>query len=155
MHYYELFEGVVNGTYVSVRYDSETNQRLADFANELSVPNALPPGKYHTTIVYSRRPIPWILAIPGDDARVEFAGWDLFPSHRKADEQCLVMLLKSDYLQSRFNLAMDMGATFDFPVYTPHITISYDVGDFDTEKLSPPSFDLKMSHEQAEPLMGY
>jgi len=41
----------------------------------------------------------------------------------------LVAALDSDYLRDKHQTTLDHGATYDFPEYIPHVTLSYNVGD--------------------------
>ena len=40
----------------------------------------------------------------------------------------LILCLDSEYLKQRHGLSMILGATYDFPDYKPHITLSYNLG---------------------------
>jgi 2'-5' RNA ligase len=154
MRYADLFEEQEPGTYVGARFTSETNEGLQRYQAEHKIPNPLSPEKFHTTIAYSRVPIAWSpredLA-EADDAAVAPKGLTVFES-RKDGTRCLVLLLDSDYLQERFDTAIEAGATHDFPSYQPHITLSYDIGTLDHRKLPVPNVDLILSHEYTEPL---
>lgn len=64
----------------------------------------------------------------------------------------LVLAFNSDYMRFRHDVGMALGATWDYPEYVPHITLSYDVGarKFNTDL----EFDLEIvrSHEYVEDL---
>lgn len=49
-------------------------------------------------------------------------------------KRALVLVLDSDYLHFRHNVGMALGATYDFPSYIPHITLSYDIKSLSFEK---------------------
>lgn len=154
MRYAELFEEQEPGTYVGARFTSETNEGLRRYQEKFRIPNPLSADKFHTTISYSRVPIEWE---PREDlqddpsAEVVAGGLTVFES-RKDSTRCLVLLLDSDYLQERFDTAIEAGATHDFPDYKPHITLSYDIGTLDIKRLPVPEVELVLSHEYAEPL---
>lgn len=151
MRYADLFEDEQEpGTYVAARFTSETMESLKRYQEEYKVPNSLDPEKFHTTIVYSRAAVEWTPAKDLEDEEVEAKGFTVFDS--RDGQKCLVLLLDSEYLNTRFDLAMERGATYDFPDYKPHITLSYDIGHFDTKKLPVPDFPIVLSHEYAEDL---
>lgn len=146
----ELMERAPIGTYVGVRFTDETIEKLADYQHRHKIPNPLDQEEFHTTVVYSRKPINWrpetgLL----DSATVKkIEAWNTRDGLR-----CVVLLLDCDYLKERFDLAMDRGATYDFPDYKPHITLSYDVGDdFNPDDLPVPDFEIELDHEYVEEL---
>ncbi|RYF11003.1 MAG: hypothetical protein EOO77_20345 [Oxalobacteraceae bacterium] len=151
MRYSELTESPSTGVYVCAKYDKDTRERLADLVREHKIDNPIPSTEYHTTIVYSKSPVYWKAEHDvGKTARA--TRWEVWPSH-KSGKQVLVLHLESNYLTTRFDLAMSRGASYDFPDYKPHISFSYDIPeDFDASKLPVPDFDLIIDKEIAEPL---
>lgn len=154
MLYHELFEAQrssVTGIYVAAHYTDETADRLREFQDSLDIPNPSDPDDFHTTIVYSKRRIHWRCE---HDCHwpVTPKGWAVWKD-RDGKKSTLVMLVESPYLRTRFKLAMDRGASYDFPDYNPHISFSYDVPhDFDTSKLPLPQFDMIVGCERAKEL---
>lgn len=151
MRYHELFEEQAPGTYVGVRFTPETIEGLTAFQKEIGVPNPLNPEKFHATVVYSREPVEWTPQTDLTKEDVEASGWDVF-ENRRDGTKCLVLRLSSEFLQERFDTAIEAGATHDFPDYKPHITLSYDIGTFETRKLALPEFPIVLDHEYVEPL---
>jgi hypothetical protein len=47
---------------------------------------------------------------------------------------------------------MEKGATYDFPDYKCHITLSYDIGDLTVDDLHKPDFPIILDHEYKEDL---
>ena len=141
------------GTYVSVGFSDDTVDRLRELQEELDIPNPLDPEEFHTTIAYSRKPIEWD-EIDCEGVEAKPLRLEKWKTHSE-DKHCLVLLLDCPHLQDRFDKAMDLGATFDFPEYKPHITLSYDVGDdFDTDSADSSILDfaIQLAHEYSEPL---
>lgn len=147
MRYSEIVD---SGLYVAVKFSKETINDLENLVNEL-VEHGMsnPVDDFHATVVYSRKNIDWDTATDIDETARPI-GFEKFDT--KEDKKCLVLLLTSDYLSRRFNLAMEKGATYDFDDYRPHITLSYDCGDFDISKLSIPDFTVHISEEYSSPL---
>lgn len=151
MRYFDLFERQTSGTYVGVRFSEDTVKALAELQEKCQVPNPLDKTEFHTTVVYSRTEIEWWPEHDLSDCKVTPKGWEVFK--QRDGKNCLVLLLDSDYLHSRFALAMDRGATYDFPDYQPHITLSYDIGDFSVDNLPVPDIEIEIDHEYDQPLI--
>lgn len=136
-----------DGTYVAVKFDDSTLKLIADYQSRNNIPNPVAPGDIHSTVVYSRVPIEWS---PAEDLNIEVDTEDsiieVWDTH-EGKSRCLVWHYYSAYQHKRFNEAMAKGATYDFPEYKCHITLSYDVGDFDEEQLHKPSFNIVLDHE--------
>ena len=140
------------GTYVGVRFSSDTMDILEQYNKENSIPNPLKRSKMHSTILYSRKHCPNYIA-PGILQQPEIARagkFDVFTSTASDGtvSRCLVVKLNSPYLQLRHTTLMhEHSATFDYPTYTPHITLSYDIGDMDITNLPPLYGDLEIVEE--------
>lgn len=129
-----------NGTYVGVTFNKGTVNRLSDFVKKHKIANPLDPSKYHTTVIYSRVHCPDLKA-HGGLAEGEVVGVPTGFNVWKTQEgtHALVLEYKCEWLANRHQSLMEEhGATYDFPKYNPHITLSYDVGDdFDPSGLDP------------------
>lgn len=139
------------GLYGAVKFLSTTNSRLYHFAKEHDIPNPVKSEDYHTTFIYSRKsvPIKTLGKLP-DPVEIKHSTfeWDLFgPS-----KNILVIKFESMFLHYRWKYAMDRGASYDFPEYIPHVTLSYDAEGFDHSKLPLPKFDLYIGEEYTKPL---
>lgn len=108
------------GTYVCVKFTDKTVARLQEIQRELKVPFPVPAEKLHSTVVYSRVQIAYV---PVYNTHILATKAKL---HKFGD--ALVLLFDSPYLQERHLYGELLGATYDFPEYLPHITLSYDVG---------------------------
>jgi hypothetical protein len=147
----ELEEAQQTGTYVGVNFSEETIRNLAAYQKTHNIPNPTPADKLHTTILYSRRHVDWrpktdlaLLVSPEHSDITVFNGRD--------GSRCLVWKYQSEYLTKRFDLGRALGATFDYDSYKPHITLSYDIGNFDFASLPVPDFNIEIVGEYAEPL---
>jgi hypothetical protein len=140
-----------NGLYVCVKFDKQTVKDLSKFVDDFKIKNPIVPSRYHTTIVYSKKPLFWRAEHDiGHEAKA--TGWEVWEDHN-TKKPVLVLHLESSYLRTRFDLAMSRGASYDFPEYNPHISFSYDAGEgFDVESLPVPEFPIIIDKEIAEPL---
>jgi len=129
------------GTYAGVRFDAKTLNNIRDFTKKNNVPNVVPRKKIHTTLLYSRKYLPNYEAQgeinpPMEGQPLKFEVWDSQPDDDGNVKKCLVLSYKCDELTKRHNFLMkEHKATYDYDSYKPHITFSYDVGDFDYKNL--------------------
>lgn len=125
------------GTYAGVYFDLATVNTLCKYIKDNKIPNAVPPEKLHTTLLYSRRYCPNykptgkisppLIGIPS-----EFKIWKT-----QNGKNALVLTYECKELVNRHKqLIYKHNATHDHPEYQPHITLSYNVGDFDLTTLS-------------------
>jgi len=97
--------------------------RIIAWAKDQGFPTTLPEDELHVTIAFSRKPLLWqptdaladTLVIPSGTARSVV----LF------DGGALVLSFVSPELAQRWSQFINQGATWDWPQYQPHITISY------------------------------
>ena len=81
----------------------------------------------------------------------EFGGYDIFSV--QSGENVLVMKLISQELQDRHNYLMETyGATYDFPEYKPHVTLSYNYSDKTAVGISPFTNKIILGMEYVEDL---
>lgn len=148
-----LVEQAQEGLYVAAFFSDETQRLLAEYMAEHKIPNPIPAPSLHTTIVYSKVPVPdfdqcdFPLEITVDPAYCKIETWET-PTGGK----CVVLRLVSPYLELRFQEAMAAGATYDFEEYKAHISLTYEPGDFDASKLPTPNFPIVIAGEYSEPL---
>lgn len=155
---FELKSKQLPGTYAGISYDKDTVKRLVEFAEANNISNPLPAEKIHTTLLYSTKPCPkykpagkidpaWI----AQPLRLE-----VWKSQSTDDpKNMLVLLIECEELHDRHNFLMkEHDASYDYPTYKPHITLSYDAGDVDLEKMTDLTSlkDLEISKEYGEDL---
>lgn len=140
------FEEFSKGLYVGAKFSGITLDAIEDLQKRLKVPNPVPRDKIHTTIVYSRVNVPYKPAV-GSFEIARSGSLEIFEND---GVRCLVFVLDSDYLQYRHAYAMALGATYDYPDYKPHITLSYNVGPLTyRDNIEIP---IILDHEYAEEL---
>jgi hypothetical protein len=103
-----------------------------------------PAEEMHVTVAFSRSPVDWMqvgqacysidgkadLTVPeGGPRQVEIFG---------LQQNCAVLLFASSELEWRHKWIVECGASWDWPAYTPHITISQSLpAGFDPTKIEP------------------
>jgi hypothetical protein len=139
------------GLYVAVKFQQETIDNIVEFQLKNNIPNPVPPEDLHSTIVYSRVNIEWTpvsninLRVNTDTSVLET--WDT-----RSGSSCLVWHYYSPFQHQRFKEAMSHGATYDFPEYKCHITLSYDCGDITADSINKPDFPILLDREYLEVL---
>ncbi len=130
----ELLEQNLEPLYVSVEPDENTKRMLSHVALLHNIPNPYHPSKMHCTLIYSKKACKQPFIRNNALYTAEFEKWHVFKT--QDGKNCLVAKLRSaDLLQRHRDLMTEMGASYDFDEYLPHITISYDIGDLDIAQL--------------------
>lgn len=136
----QLSESLKPGTYAGLRFDPAVAKSLEQFCLSNDIPNHTPVDKLHITLLYSKKHLPNYEA-QGDIDPAYMAHPDKFivwqtNGENKPQSNCLILKLKSRDITDRHNALMkEHDATYDHPLYEPHVTLSYDIGDMDIEKL--------------------
>ncbi len=125
------------GTYVGLSLIEPARSEIEDFAAQLRLPCPVPAAKRHTTLLYSRRHLPDFRPEPGLVHEGRALGFEVFAvAGAITSARCLVMLISAPTLEARFEQLMrEHEATYDFPTYRPHITLSYNIGEWDITRL--------------------
>lgn len=128
------------GTYSGVKFDDKTTDAILTYIKTNKIPNGLPANKMHSTVLYSRKFLPDYKPAGDYDKALEGVptNFDIWPSTNDdgTTSNCLVLKYDCDDLVKRHKDLMDEHqATYDFPNYEPHITLSYDIGNIKTTKL--------------------
>lgn len=105
----------------------------------------------HVTIAYSRRPVDWI-AVGESAARVEIQPGGPRLVEPLGDKGAVVLLFSSWELGWRHGQIREAGASWDWPEYQPHITLSYRAGGLDLETVEPYRGRIILGPERFEEL---
>lgn len=132
----------VEGTYVGAKFDDETKANLVKMMKKLKVPNPLEIENFHTTIIFSRKKFKEDFEALGD-LKKPWVGtptkFEIFTGRN--DQNCLVMKYECTEQRKRHEKLMkEHEATYDWPEYKIHLTLSYDCGDFDPKELNPKDY---------------
>lgn len=133
--------------YVSRPLTSGSADRLHAWAEAQGIPNLVPPDLMHVTQVHSKADVDTSKLTPlstlvdvGQDRWVGPLG----------DKGAVVMFFQSPELAARHVEAKDAGASWDFPTFMPHVTLSYDAGDHPAKlgMVPPPTEPLQLGPEE-------
>lgn len=141
-----------SGLYVAVGFSRQTQNAIANFAKKHKVPNRFSRTKFHSTIIYSKKPCKEYIPVENINYKASFGGWDVFPSLNK-QKNALVMLLKSEDLVKRYSQLMkELDASSEYDEFKPHITLSYDIGNYDVKQLPKFEYNIEIIKEYSEPI---
>lgn len=140
------------GTYVGVRFSDKTKSDIKKYMAGMDIPNPINNDKLHTTLIYSRKNLPKFKALGDLDKNIigkfkKFEMWDTQDGNR-----ALVMTYDAPELTARNKEITDEhGATSDYDEYKVHLTLSYDLGDYDSP-LKDYTGVIEIVNEYYEPL---
>ena len=116
------------GTYAGLRLSEESKEKLVDFIKDNGIINPTPKGDMHITLLYSRKHLPDYKPAGRISGKAKPKSFKVFETFDK--KRALVLLLDSKYCLKRHEeLMQEHGATFDYDEYSPHVTLSYDIGE--------------------------
>jgi 2'-5' RNA ligase len=115
------------GTYAGLNLTDESNQKIIDLCKQLELKDHINKKDIHITLLYSRK----VLSGYSPKKTKEEVILDKFKIFKDNNgKNVLVVTLKDGYCQKRHNQLMKLhDATYDYPEYIPHITLSYDYRD--------------------------
>jgi len=125
------------GTYADIIFSKNSNKKLDNIIKEFGLEKDFTDA-YHTTITYSKIPVPFLKTSKGTkqvkgsaknklSKRVKIKSF----GHFDTDEgKNLHVVLECKFCQEQFDKAIKQGATTDYPEYTAHITLMYNCKDF-------------------------
>lgn len=128
----ELLE--LRGTYVCATFNQASVNILANWCYENDVPKPnVTISKLHSTILYSRKNVPNVpsLEILAKQIRVSadhLEIWDTTSGKFGISRALILVLHAPEFIKIHEKFIKEKNATHDFPDYTPHITLSYDIG---------------------------
>lgn len=143
------------GTYAQLDMSDQSKMMLDNFLNSVLDPRLerTDPASYHTTVIYSRTPVPRAEEYIGSyhDSYATPIRWEVFKT--KNDGKCLVLKLKFPIAEHLNKIFQSMGATSDYPEYKPHVTVAYDFSlELEPEEISVPEFKLHFQKLDVRPL---
>lgn len=150
--------GVDAGRYIGVHFNSETKELLKKIARSEKISAPVPSDSMHSTVVYSRDNPVKDYTVQGpleEPIESEIDSFDIFQSGE--GKNCLVAKLNAPELINRHKKARELGASYDYDEYIPHVTLSYDAGDIDSSFLNKlnkkyKGYKLYADEEYEEPI---
>lgn len=110
---------------------------IREWAASQGIETTLTPDDMHVTVAYSKAEVDWSQFAP-DPYNMAVIGLERevhqFPP-RTTPNGALVLKFESPQLTKRWQEFRDAGASWDFPEYQPHITLTYSVPEADVDAL--------------------
>jgi 2'-5' RNA ligase len=123
MRFIEIAAERVNTLYVSRPLSTQSANDLRRWAKLNGFDKTLEPIDMHVTVAFSRTPVQWNLIKPDvKKITVPNSNRSIMPL---GDKGAVVLTLHSDDLTNRWHEFIDMGCSWDYDDYVPHVTISY------------------------------
>lgn len=108
---------------------------LIEWAKAQGFKKTLPAEDMHVTVVYSKKKMDWFSVPDGvDHYRNKYQKGD---RSVEALGEAVVLKFESPDLSARWQEFRDAGASWDYPSYMPHVSITYDPGDVDLDTIEP------------------
>ena len=141
-----------HGTYVALELSPFCREFIGMFSDTtLRLDNPVDRDHLHTTVIYSRTPVPWAQYLdPNLVAEAYATHYEIFPTQE--GKQCLVLRIESPIICDLNAMLTRLGATTQYDGYNPHLTLSYDYRG-DIRGLPLPSYNqLTFDRLTVEPL---
>lgn len=131
------------GTYVAI--DVENHEQLFNWFKDQGIEPIIS-KEMHCTIAYSRKEF----NVDNYIGRIIIKPEQFIGIEELGNEGCAVLKYNSDELQSRFNVCMSAGATYDYDTYIPHTTFALNLTKEQISKLKLPDFDIVLVGEYSK-----
>lgn len=124
------------GTYAAVLFEDSEEKVL--YLKKIGIPNVN--EDLHCTLIYSRKHCPNYEPMNMTDGEF-YEEAIAYPDHLeifkdKQGKNCLVLVLRSGWIVKRHkDITKEHNATHDYNEFIPHVTLSYDVEDFDFKSI--------------------
>lgn len=128
---------------------------VLDWARSQGFTTTIAPDDLHVTQAYSKRPVNWfamgqfgsstgeLIVAPGGPRLIDRLG-----------DNAVALLFQSPDLQWRHREMRDAGASWDYPSYLPHVTLSYEAREVDLSKVQPYQGRLIFGPERFEAIQS-
>ncbi|BCQ68229.1 hypothetical protein PEQA60_22190 [Pseudomonas sp. Eqa60] len=128
---------------------------LINWAKSQGFTQTLPADDLHVTVAFSKSPVDWMKAGEAYSSRDD-GGVTVRPGGPRMlevfGEGAVVLAFNSSDLSWRHMSLREIGASWDYPEYQPHITITYNLGDVDVSKVEPYRGEIILGAEVFKPI---
>lgn len=147
----DIYENTEKGTYAGFRLSDDDNDKIIELVDTLGLPNGIEKSDIHITLLYSRKYLPNYEPAGEIDEWCYPSKFHVFDTFDK--KRALVLMLDSDFMIKRHNQLMkEHEATYDYPEYLPHLTLSYDIGDMEVPEWKNIPKEFHINEEYVEEL---
>lgn len=136
--------------YVSRRLKNAVD--VVAWAKSQGLAKTIAPSDMHVTVAFSRTPVDWnetgdhfdAVNVPAADRQKDGAR----AVERLGDKGAIVLRFESPELAQRHKQLRDLGASWDWAGYKPHVTMTYRGGDLDLTSIEPYRGPLEFGPER-------
>jgi 2'-5' RNA ligase len=122
-----LTESKKEGSFIGVKLSNKSNEEIMSLIRKLNLPSSVKKEDIHITLIYSKK----YFANKEWDKKIEEVATPIKLDWLGEKNDCLVLLLDSNYLFKRNKeITKEYGATSDYDKYSPHITLAYNIKDY-------------------------
>lgn len=136
--------------YVALKVMPGSAAALATWMADQGIENPVAASDLHITTVYSRTPVPLYQLFDKPKEVTEQLDPASYELGILGEEGALVMFVDSPMACASHEYAAGLGASWDYPSYRPHVTLSYAPGT--TMPPAPPPFAIEVGGEFARRL---
>lgn len=123
----ELYESLIgehkSGSYVDMRLDDKSKDKIGDLIRDIGLDNPTPRDKLHVTLMYSKKPSSKFYERSEKSVKV---GNKYSLQWFGENKDALVLVLEdADDLHKRHSELKAYGMEHSWPDYSPHVTLAY------------------------------
>lgn len=146
----EAIEDISKASTMYVRRQLLNAPDIVEWAKSNGFETTLDPIDMHVTVAFSRAEMDW----PSEqaDGGMSVDGGKRSLKRLGAEGDAVVLTFEAPPLTNRWKEFRSMGASWDWPSYQPHVTISYNAGDMDVSAIRPYAGPLNFGPEIFEPV---
>jgi len=128
---------------------------IVSWAKAQGFASVVDPAELHVTVIYSKSPVDWFKFgenWSGDEkGQLTINAGGPRAVEKLGDKGAVVLMFASSQLSWRNRSAVeDLGASWDYPEYQPHITITYAAGGLDLTEVEPYTGKIVLGPEMFE-----
>lgn len=120
---------------------------LIDWARLQGFTQTVAAEDMHVTVTWSRTPLDWDIIKPAKTRIIVWEDAGRSVGHL-GDEGAVVLLFHSKKLIDRWRYLRELGASWDYPSYHPHVTLTYKRAEIDPTTVLPYRGPLKFGGER-------
>jgi len=136
--------------YVALKVMPGSAKALQTWMADQGIEQPVPPDELHITTVYSRTPVPLYQLDDKPKETTEQLDPASYELGILGEEGALVLYVESYQAKTSHEYAASLGASWDYPSYRPHVTLSYAPGT--SLPAEPPPFAIEVGAEYATEL---
>jgi 2'-5' RNA ligase len=106
---------------------------VVKWAKSVGFKTTIDPSDMHVTIAYSREPVDWDQF--GEQMKYVSVLYNYII--KQFDGGATVLSFNSEILHNRWKQFLEGGASWDYPDYNPHVTLTYKAEDLDITSIPP------------------